>query len=100
MLEIPPKTTCRSKVETYLEDDRIILDKQKSSLLALWSANSGKHPIISKIAQDVFALPISTVPLKSTFSKGGKLSGAYRSRLHPSTVEAMMRLQSWRFQFP
>jgi len=34
VLEIPPKTTCRSEVETYLEEDRIVLDEQKSGLLA------------------------------------------------------------------
>ena len=97
VLEIPRKTPSRSEVETYLEEDRIVLDEQKSGLLAWWSANSGKYPILSKIARDILAVPISTVPSESAFSKGGKLISEYRSRLHPSTVETMMCLQSWRF---
>jgi len=96
VLEIPARRTCRSKGETYLEEDRIVLDEKKSGLLAWWSANSDKYPILSKIARDVLAMPISTIPLKSAFSKGGKLISAHRCRLRPSTIEALMCLQSWR----
>jgi len=34
VLEMPPKRNNRSEVEAYLEDDRIVLDEQKSGLLA------------------------------------------------------------------
>lgn len=80
-----------------MEEDRIILDEQKSGLLAWWSANSGKYPILMKIVQDVLAMPICIVPSESAFSKDGKLISAHRSKAHPLAIEALMYLQSWRF---
>ena len=71
VLEIPPKTNSRFEVEAYLEEDRIVLDDKKSGLLAWWSANSGKYSILSKIAWDILAMLIYTVPSESAFSKDG-----------------------------
>jgi len=77
-----------------LEENRIVLDEQKFSLLTWWSANLSKYHIFSKIARDALAMPISTGPSESAFSKGGKLISAHHSRLHPLTVEALKCLQS------
>lgn len=91
-----PKKTAKSEVDNYLEEERISLDDVKSGLLAWWKINSGQFPILSMIARDILAVPISTVPSESAFSVGGKLISPHRSRLKPSTVEALMCLQSWR----
>ena len=97
VLQAPLKRSCKSEVDVYLEEERLVMDEQKFSILAWWSANSGKYPILSRVAKDLLAVPISTVPSESAFSMGGKVVSPQRSRLHPSTVEALMCLQSWLF---
>ena len=97
VLQAPLKRSCKFKVDVYLEEERFIMDEQNFSILAWWSANSGKYPILSRIARDLLAVPISTVPSESAFSMGGKVVSPQRSRLHPATVEALMCLQSWLF---
>ncbi|KAK3199726.1 hypothetical protein Dsin_023141 [Dipteronia sinensis] len=55
----------------------------------------GRYPILSKIARDVLAIPVSTVASESAFSTGGRTLSSHRSRLHPHTVEALMCTQNW-----
>ena len=97
VLQAPLKRSCKSEVDVYLEEERFIMDEQKFSILAWWSANSGKYPILSRIARDLLAVPISTVPSESAFSMGGKVVSPQCSRLHPTTVETLVCLQSWLF---
>ncbi|RVW81765.1 Phosphatidylinositol 4-phosphate 5-kinase 5 [Vitis vinifera] len=39
--------------------------------------------------------PVCLVASESTFSTGGRMVSKHRSRLHPNTLEALMRAQSW-----
>lgn len=64
-------------------------------ILLWWSVNGQKYPIISRIARDVLAAPVSTVPSESTFSTGGRILSDYRSSMKPGTVEALICLQDW-----
>ncbi|CAN0846150.1 Putative AC transposase [Linum grandiflorum] len=50
-------------------------------------------PIIRYI--NLLAIPITSVASEAAFSSGGRLLDPHRSRLDPSTVEAMMRARSW-----
>ncbi|KAJ0457893.1 putative HAT dimerization domain, ribonuclease H-like superfamily [Helianthus annuus] len=54
-----------------------------------------KYPMLQRIARDVLAIPITTVASESSFSTSGRLVSPHRSRLHPSTLEALMCAQSW-----
>lgn len=49
--------------------------------------NGIKYPTLQKIAKDILAIPISTVPLESAFSTGGWLLSPHRSMLHEDTLE-------------
>ena len=42
-------------------------------ILLWWKVNSLKYPVLSHIARDVFAIPLSTVAYESTFSTGGRI---------------------------
>ncbi|KAK9233093.1 hypothetical protein WN943_023342 [Citrus x changshan-huyou] len=57
--------------------------------------NSANYPILSSIARDVLAIPVSTVASKSAFSTGGRILDQYRSSLTPDMVEALVLLQNW-----
>ena len=70
------------------------LDTQFDSLL-WWKVNSSKYPILSQIARDVLAIPVSTVASKSAFSTGGRILDEYRSSMTPDLVEALILTQNW-----
>ncbi|CAN0903612.1 Putative AC transposase, partial [Linum grandiflorum] len=55
----------------------------------------GKYPTLHDIARDLHAIPITSVASGAAFSLGGRLLDPHRSRLDPSTVEALMCARSW-----
>ena len=76
---IPPE---KSELESYLEENIYIPEGNSTSfnVLEWWKNNSHKYPILSKMAGDILAIPISTVASESTFSAGGRIIDEYRSR--------------------
>ena len=60
-----------------------------------WKTNTGKYPILARIARDIFAIPILTVASKSVFSMGGRVLDSFRSSLTPVMVEALICTQNW-----
>ncbi|KAK9174956.1 hypothetical protein WN944_026960 [Citrus x changshan-huyou] len=64
-------------------------------ILLWWKANSSKYPILSQIARDVLAIPVSTVASESAFSTGGRILDEYRSSMTPDMVEALILTQNW-----
>ncbi|KAH9780517.1 BED-type domain-containing protein [Citrus sinensis] len=83
----------KSELDTYLEEE----DKTTPDfdILMWWKVNRSRYPILSEIARDLLAVPVSTVASESAFSAGGRCLSPHRSRLHPSTVEALMCTQNW-----
>ena len=69
--------------------------KKTFNILAWWKSNTNKYSILSRLARDVLAVPVSTVASESAFSTGGRTLSSHRSRLHPHTVEALMCTQNW-----
>ncbi|KAH9750902.1 BED-type domain-containing protein [Citrus sinensis] len=67
----------------------------KFDILLWWRVNSANYPILSSIARDVLAIPVSTVASESAFSTGGCILDQYRSSLTPDMVEALVLLQNW-----
>ena len=57
--------------------------------------NELKYPTLQAIARDVLAIPISTVASESAFSIGGQILTSHHSRLHYTTLEALMCSKSW-----
>ncbi|KAI3458549.1 hypothetical protein Pfo_015212 [Paulownia fortunei] len=49
-----------------------------------------KYPNLQKMARDILVIPVSTVASESAFSSSGRLVCPHHSRLHPTTLEAMM----------
>ena len=82
----------KSELDTYLEED----DKTTPDfdILMWWKVNRSRYPILSEIARDLLAILVSTVASESAFSAGGRFLSPHPSRLHPSTVEALMCTQN------
>lgn len=51
--------------------------------------------MVFKMARDLLAIPVSTVASESAFSTSGRLISPHRSRLHPTTLEALMCAPTW-----
>ena len=83
----------KNDVDRYLSDPSKELDN--FDVLAWWKANEFKYRVLSKIAQDVLAVPVSTISFESAFSKGGRILDSFRSPLTPKTVEALISTQNW-----
>jgi hypothetical protein len=56
-------------------------DTKKFDIFAWWKEQSSRFPILSELARDVLAIPISTVVSESTFSTGGRILDDFRSSL-------------------
>ncbi|CAN0903489.1 Putative AC transposase [Linum grandiflorum] len=63
--------------------------------LMWWKINGPKYPILQEIARDILAILVTSVASESAFSSGGRLLDPHRSRLHQSTVEALMCTRTW-----
>ncbi|XP_028952706.1 zinc finger BED domain-containing protein RICESLEEPER 2-like [Malus domestica] len=84
----------QSDLDLYL-GEKVLPRTQDFDILSLWKTNGIKYPILHQIARDTLAILVSTVALESSFSIGGRIISPHRSRLHSSTVEALMCSRDW-----
>lgn len=86
----------KSELEKYLSED--VEDESpglKFDILNWWKINSPRFPILSLLARDVLAIPISTVASESVFSTSGRVLDAFRSSLSTDMVECLVCTQDW-----
>ncbi|XP_019450678.1 PREDICTED: zinc finger BED domain-containing protein RICESLEEPER 2-like [Lupinus angustifolius] len=86
----------KSELDRYLDDDfEELPDDDPFDILKWWKGKSVKYHVLSRMARDILAIPVSTVSSESAFSTGGRVLDSYRSSLRPSTVEALICAQNW-----
>ncbi|KAH9672415.1 BED-type domain-containing protein [Citrus sinensis] len=71
----------KNDVEKYLTDANESTSNAHFDILTWWKLNGHRYPILSQIAKDVLAIPVSTVASESTFSTGGRVLDPFRSSL-------------------
>ena len=84
----------RSELDVYLEESLLPRTPSFDSL-SWWKINELKFSTLQKMARDLLAIPVSTVTSKLAFSTSGRLISPHRSRLHPTTLEALMCARTW-----
>ena len=84
----------KTDLDIYLSET-VIKDDGPFDILRWWKMNADRFPILSILARDVLAVPISTVASESTFSIGGRVLDCFRSSLTPKLVEALICFQDW-----
>jgi hypothetical protein len=85
----------RNEVERYLIDGCEDPNNGKLDILCWWKIKASKYKILSKVAQHVLAIPISTMASESAFSTGGRILDQFRSSLSPATVQPLICCQNW-----
>lgn len=80
----------KSEVEKYLASGCEDLGDGSFDILKWWKVNSFRFPILSIIAREILAVPISTVASESTFSTRGRILDPFMSSLAPIMVEALI----------
>lgn len=85
----------KTEVDKYFIEACENTDQHDFDVLKWWKKNASRFKVLSMIAQDVFAIPISTVASESAFSTGGRVIDSYRSCLTPKAVQALICTQNW-----
>lgn len=85
----------KNEVEKYLFEPNEDENDENFGILGWWKENSVRFRILSQVARDVFAIPVSTVASESVFSTGGRILDPFRSSLTPKMVEALICTQQW-----
>ena len=82
-------------VDKYLAEEPVNPMTSSFDILLWWKDNSNRYKILSMIAKDVLAIPVSTVASESAFSTSGRILDSFRSSLSPKMVEALVCTQNW-----
>ncbi|XP_059428518.1 zinc finger BED domain-containing protein RICESLEEPER 2-like [Corylus avellana] len=93
----------KTDLDVYLEEDVYICGKNENGVymetnfdaLAWWKCNALKYRILSRMAKDILAVPISTVASEFSFSAGGRVIEPHRASLSPDTVQMLLCGSDW-----
>ena len=84
----------KNELKIYLSED-IVDEGDSFDVLRWWKLNSERFPVLSLMARDVLAVPISTVASESAFSTGGRVLDSFKSSLSPKIVKALICTSDW-----
>ncbi|KAH0636238.1 hypothetical protein KY289_036153 [Solanum tuberosum] len=84
----------KSELDRYLLEDQEP-ESEDFDILIWWKVNSPRFPILSQLARDVLAIPMSSVASECAFSTGGRILDPFRSSLTPKCVQCLICVQDW-----
>lgn len=95
--EIETTEPQKSELVDYLEKPRQKTGSKPSeyNCLEWWKTNRIAYPILSEMAADILAIPVTTVASEATFSAGTRVIDSYRASLHPDTVQMLLCGGDW-----
>ncbi|XP_039066901.1 zinc finger BED domain-containing protein RICESLEEPER 2-like [Hibiscus syriacus] len=93
-------TFVKSELDTYLEEGVLIGEPGVYfDALGWWKENNIKFNILSKMAADILAIPVTTVASESAFSAGGRVIDPHRSSLGTKMVDMLVCGADWYRQY-
>ncbi|KAL6549731.1 hypothetical protein OROMI_020219 [Orobanche minor] len=81
----------KSELDIYLGEPRY----KFPDCLEWWKVNSPKYLILSKMAQDILAIPVTNVASESAFSAGGRVIEPHLACLKPETLQVLLCGGDW-----
>ncbi|KAI7746458.1 hypothetical protein M8C21_022551 [Ambrosia artemisiifolia] len=89
----------KSELDRYLteeiEEDNDYFQSEDFTVLDWWKTRSTTFPVLSLVARDVLAIPISTVACESSFATKGRVLDSFITSLTPETIQALLCYQDW-----
>ena len=86
----------RIELDIYLEDPRVpVRPDEDFNVIAWWKKNSDAYPILSLMAWEFLAIPVSTMSSESAFSAAGRILGKNRTSLAPETLDTLICAKDW-----
>ena len=82
----------QNEIDVYLHQGTV---PYKKPVLDYWKGHDMDFPILSKIARDLFAISVSTVPAERFFSRAGLIIRKHRTRLSDANSRSLICLNSW-----
>ncbi|XP_039028849.1 zinc finger BED domain-containing protein RICESLEEPER 2-like [Hibiscus syriacus] len=93
-------TFFNSELDTYLEEGVLIGEPGVYfDALGWWKENNLKFNILSKMAADILAIPVTNVASESAFSAGGRVIDPHRSSLGTKMVDMLVCGADWYRQY-
>jgi len=89
----------KSELDAYLEEPLVRSD-ERFEILTWWKTNSNKYPVLSAMAHDFLAIPLSTVSSESAFSLSGRILSDNRSSMTPETLQDLVCCKDWLYTYP
>ena len=87
----------KSEIDVYLEEEPEN-NIEDFDVLSWWRSKAAKFPVLSAMARDFLAIPLSTMSSESAFSLGGRILGDHRSSLTPEMLEALVCAKDWLYK--
>nr|GEX86026.1 hypothetical protein [Tanacetum cinerariifolium] len=87
------KTVLDRYLTEDIEGESAYFESDNFTGLGWWKKRSPAFLILSLVARDILAIPVSTVASKSTFGTGGRVLDSFRTSLIPQIVEALICCQ-------
>lgn len=84
----------KSDLDKYLEEP-LFPRNAEFDILNWWKVHAPRYPILSMMARNVLGIPVSKVPIDSTFNTGGRVLDRDWSSMNPATIQALMCAQDW-----
>ena len=86
----------RNELDAYLDDDVFpTVEDEGFSVLGWWKSSAEIYPVLSRMARDVLAIPVSNIASKSAFNTCSRLTNQYSISLDSSMVETLICAQDW-----
>jgi hypothetical protein len=91
----PSTTSAVNELTAYLDSDSVSWADPNFDILLWWRDHKQTYPILSILARDIMAVPVSTVSSESCFSLTGRILEDRRRRLLPEHVEMLTCIKDW-----
>ncbi|XP_056690406.1 zinc finger BED domain-containing protein RICESLEEPER 2-like isoform X2 [Spinacia oleracea] len=88
----------KTELDIYLEEGVYICNETETEHfdpLNWWRANNLKYRILSRMACDILAIPITSVASEATFSAGGRVIEPHRANIGAETVQMLLCGEDW-----
>ena len=86
---------CVDEVAKYLMKNSEGENDKTFNIPAWWKYKTNKYSTLSRLAQDMLAIPISTVASELAFSRGGCILDPFHTSLAPKMVQSLICTQNW-----